>query len=168
MMLWGLWIMTALATEPAPVCAAGVQALPPGQTSVVWVSPLHRRARGWLTVVEVGDLREWLGEEDPDAGQFLHHLGLRRTERVPKRRYKVVIFDTDSTGLCLPSTEPDPAIPSACGHRKAGPDRRQDACGRVIDPKTGDLGMQTYRGRWRDLARRGFCLLPLSRFLEGS
>ena len=168
MMLWAAWIATAFASDPVLDCAVEVRAPDPGQTSVVWVSPLRRRGTGWLSVVDSADLKRWMDREEPNAGDLLHHLGLRRTDRVPKRPYKVVIFDVDSRDLCLPSTEPNPSLPSACGHRKAGPERGQDACGRVIDPKTGDVGMQTYRAKWRELALRGFCLLPLSRFLEGS
>ena len=156
----------ALADAPVVQCKDMAQALPPGDRSVVWVSPLQRRARGWLTVMDAGTLRQWVEQEDPDEGQFLFHLGLRRNERTPHRRYKVVIFDTKGGDLCLPSTQPDPLFPFACGRRGAGPESGQDACGRIMDPTTGEVGMPTYRGRWRELARRGYCLLPLTRFLD--
>lgn len=168
MMVWAAWVVSAFASDPVMDCAAEVRDLEPGKTSVMWVSPLRRRATGWLTVVDSADLKWWIDQEQAHEGDLLHYLGLRRTDRVPKRPYKVVIFDVDSRDLCLPSTEPNLSLPSACGHRKAGPERGQDACGRVIDPWTGDVGMQTYRAKWRELALRGFCLLPLSRFLEGA
>ena len=60
----------ALADAPVVQCKDMAQALPPGDRSVVWVSPLQRRARGWLTVMDAGTLRQWVEQEDPDEGQY--------------------------------------------------------------------------------------------------
>lgn len=134
--------------------------------SVAWVAPLHRRARGWLSVVPTAELAA-----APTAGSVartLQLLGQRSSSKEPKRRYKIVIFDVAATDLCRPG--PGAAGVGAC----EVPPLPEEGEGPPPCPYTLDLatnppraGLEEFRARWPELADEGFCLLPLGRFLGG-
>ncbi len=135
--------------------------------SVAWVSPLGKRARGWIRVARTSDIAS-LGDE---LGRTLQALGLRRSERDPGRRYKVVIFDVVSDDLCRPveGVQEGQVIAGvrACTERLAKPSSSDDACGHAIDRETDRPSVEVFHARWRDLAREGFCVLPAERFVGG-
>ncbi|MEQ1569087.1 MAG: hypothetical protein ABMA64_25850 [Myxococcota bacterium] len=164
------WLATtSWSAEGAPECALDSLDPPPQQLSVAWVSPLRKRARNtaWLYVVPTRDLRAFAeGEGKGDPVRTLQWLGLRRSDRPPGRRYKVVIFDVASEHLCRPvvaAGEVGGVV--ACDADHAGPDGRYEGCGTATDTRTGRASIAVYRAQWQALASDGFCLLPLERFL---
>ena len=162
--MW-VWLALALAAECKPPEA------PPGRLSVAWVAPLGSRSTGgkWLPVVPVGALGEALGNKGT-VGQMLRELGLRKRDGEPKRRYQVVVFDIDGSAVCRPLADAEPwstdggVLVCAARHSTG---RQPDGCGRVVDRADGKNPLPLYRIRWRDAARRGFCLLPADRFAAG-
>jgi len=164
-----LGLHLALAQEP---CEA--ELTPPTQTlSVAWISPLRKRTGNarWLTVVPTRALAVWL-REHPDAttGDLLRHVGERRRPKEPGRRYKVTIFDTASDTLCRPLEGAEPPTTAegvlACPRGLGRATGRYQGCGVATDFNTGGEGPEVYRSRWRDLARRGFCVIPAERFVS--
>jgi len=159
----------ALAQEP---CEATL-APPPPNLSVAWISPLRKRTGSarWLEVIPTRTLAAWL-REHPEAttGDLLRHAGARRRPREPHRRYKVTIFDTDPTSLCRPieGAEPPTMVEGvlACPRGVGRATGRYEGCGVATDFNTGGRGPEVYRARWRDLARRGFCVIPAERFVS--
>lgn len=172
LLLAALLPLPASAAEP-PVCDLSSLTEPPEVLSVAWVSPLARRARGkaWLYVVPTAKLRAYGQQVDGAQGRVLQWLGMRRTSKVPSRRYKVVIFDTTRGALCRP-VEPDGpsgepiqgVLPCDEDHR--GPHKRYEGCGLLTDRADGKPSIEVYRAQWNALAADGFCVLPLDRFLD--
>jgi len=103
---------------------------------------------------------------------MLQVLGLRRTDRDPRRRYKVTIFDVVTTGLCRPlAGYEDPAAVEGmvtCPEKLGKETDRYDGCGFTTDLATGATGLELYGARWNDVARNGFCVLPAERFVAGA
>lgn len=145
---------------------------PPASLSVAWVSPLSSRTSNaaWLDVVPMRQLAAWV-REHPEAttGDLLRHLGLRKSKREPKGRYKVVVFEVSNGALCRPIAGAVEGSTWAglpvCEGSEAGRGSEWTECGRLRDRTTGEEGPEAYRARWRDLAPRGFCVLPAERFL---
>jgi hypothetical protein len=164
--LFALFLFSWLGVAEASECASLSE---PKQTlSVAWVSPVGRRvgASKWLHVVSNRDLATLVRGEKAGVGRMLQSLGLRRRASDPKRRFKVVVFEVDRGILCRPLVEQLEGTTvsgvSACptGLSKQGPE-----CGYTVDRSTGEQGLDSYRVRWRDAARNGFCVIPAARYV---
>jgi hypothetical protein len=152
----------------------------PDSFQVAWVSPLRQRvgSKEMIEVVRFSDLREWSDAAEPDAKRLLQHLGMVRGKARRKfdpTDYKITIFDVRSEVLCRPidggTGEKDGL--SVCiqkKHRAASTTSRHGdtGCGYTMDTASKTRGMDVYRVAWRDASAYGFCVLPLSRFLEES
>lgn len=172
-MLWSVaaWY-SASAAEP-PTCDLSALSEPPEVLSVAWVSPLAKRAKGkaWLYVVPTATLRAYGQQVDGNQARVLQWLGQRRKGSTPRRRYKVVVFDTERVGLCRPIIPEDGREAESiagllpCDEDHRGPHRRYEGCGWLTDRATGKPSIEVYRAQWNALANDGFCVLPLERFL---
>ncbi|MFT4625138.1 MAG: hypothetical protein ACI8PZ_003804 [Myxococcota bacterium] len=161
-------LMALVGVALAGDCALDTLSPPPPTLSVAWVSPLSGRARGWIRLVRTSDLATM----GTDLGRTLQGVGLRRRATAPRRRHKVVVFDVDPESLCRPLAEaPEEGGMVGGVHaclQRLGPDAKTtDGCGRALDRETSTAGVEVFRGRWRDLAREGFCVLPAERFVVG-
>lgn len=166
------WLGAAALGQSAPTCAPDALRPPPETLSVAWVSRLGKRARGraWLRVVPTTELRAFAtGQAAGNAVRTLQWLGLRRSTRPLKGRYKVVVFDTVATALCRPVAS-DTLEPVAgvvpCDDAHAV-ERFTDGCGQGVDRATGAAVVPVYGAQWNTLAVNGFCVLPLDRFVTG-
>lgn len=161
-----LLLGVALASDP--VCE-GLTA-PGDALSVAWVSPLGQRVgpRGVIDVVRTRDLREALqGRAGGRLGRMLQLLGLRRSATTPSRRWKVTVFDVRGADLCRPIADLEAPV-TLEGATSCARDRTRgqtDGCGFTVDRADGSRGLETFRVRWEDAARDGFCVLPAQRFV---
>lgn len=162
--------------EPAYRTCPEFVGLPDGaqRLSVVWISPLNRRAlpRARLTVVPTRTLRTWINERDADVPRLLAGLGLRKPQRRIRRPWKAVIFEVDADQLCRPTEGLAPTERASdgaltCPHGARGIRARHDHCGRLVDLVSAKPSLPAYHTRWRDASTRGFCVLPLERFVRG-
>ncbi len=174
-LVWALVVGLAAAAPSARADAPdaecpGLQSLERERLSAVWVSPLARAVgnKASLPVVPTAELRAWIDREQPDLARLLQHLGLRRSDRTPKKRWKVTVFEVDAADLCRPVTE-GVAVPdlTACSPRQASVGRRATGCGYTTDLADDERGADVFRVSWADAARSGFCVLPAERFLAG-
>jgi hypothetical protein len=168
MMLWWLAVNLAFADDS---CATNLAPLD-GRLSVAWVAPVGERVRRHrsLWVVPTSELAEWTQREEPSAGALLRRLGLRKRKSEPKKRYMVTVFDVEPAELCRPLDEENPppilgGVPS-CDNGQGRSTQRYTGCGYTTDGATGRRGFDVYRIEWEDAAARGFCVLPLDRFLR--
>ncbi|MCB9682477.1 MAG: hypothetical protein H6733_13515 [Alphaproteobacteria bacterium] len=147
-----------------------------GSTSVAWVAPASQRVlgTGWLTVVPTRALRAWIEAEQADAARLLQRLGRRRSSRDPVRTWVVTVFEVDAGRLCRPIDE-DAAGGAArvgdaavCPHFDKKVQGTCDGCGRTIDRALNRPALEVFAIQWRDAAARGFCVLPIDRFLQGT
>jgi len=168
-----LWLALSALAQEDQACEAVLRP-PPESLSVVWVSPLRAKvgAKGWLTVVRTNELRDWVGAEaGGSVGRMLQYLGLRRTDRDPRKRYKITIFDAASSEMCRPlDGYEDPAAVEGmvtCPAKLGKITSTYDGCGFTVDQASGKGGLELYGARWNDVARNGFCVLPAERFVEG-
>lgn len=138
------------------------------RTAVAWVSRQQRRAglQRTLDVVQVRDLRQFAESADVNEARVLQWLGLRRSSRPPQRPWKVVIFDADADSLCHPLLDSSDTQEQACADPGRLPTKRNPGCGWRFDFATEGRGAPALQSDWRSLAVDGFCLVPLSRFLE--
>jgi hypothetical protein len=172
--MMALWLLLMSVAQGQDEICKGDYRAPPESLSVAWVSPLRAKvgAQGWIRVVRTQDLRAWAeAETGSGLGRMLQSLGLRRTDRDPRRRYKVTIFDVASTGLCRPLAGYDDPVAIdgmvTCPARLSKVTRSYAGCGFTLDRATGEAGLELYSARWNDVARNGFCVLPADRFLLG-
>lgn len=177
----GALLLALLATRPAAATSTceDVVAVPPS-LQVAWIAPLGRRvgASAWLEVVRVADLRA-AAQRDDDPVRLLQMLGIlgrRPTEGQREKDWQVVIFDVEASSLCRPIDEVEAGVARggvpvchldevspARGHRKGW-----TGCGYSLDTGASTRGLDVFRVDWETASRRGFCLMPLSRFLEGA
>ena len=148
------------------------------QTHVAWVSPLRQTVRGnqWIEVVRVADLREWIADNDPEAVRVLQALGMkgRRARSVDVSNYKITVFDVAADWMCRPIEGGTPGEPiegvSQCEARQQRPlgghRRGYTGCGYSLDTGASLRGLDVYRIRWSEAATQGFCVMPMSRFLD--
>lgn len=163
----------ALAADPAVAPGCDAALTPPSQDlSVAWVSPLRDQVGrgGWLEVVRAGDLRRVVRERSGGSmARTLQLLGLRKRAKEPTRRWKVTIFDVRGADLCRPleGYEEPAAVEGAvtCAPRLSRSTRTYEGCGWTTDLADGSPGLETFRIRWEDAARNGFCVLPADRYL---
>ena len=137
-----LWMNVAAAAPEA--CTTAEQPAPGGSVSVAWVSPIGKRAGRdrFLPVVPSAELRRWVqSEEKASVARLLQRVGVRKSDREPRRRYKVVVFDARTDDLT--------------------------GCGTTTDLDTGAAGLPLYGSTWNLLAADGFCVLPAERFVAG-
>jgi hypothetical protein len=165
--------LLALAAAAEPGACTEALSPPPDALSVAWVSPLgrHVASRGYLDVVPTADLRRWVADTRPGLGALLQHLGLRKRDRDPHRRYKVAIFDVARADLCRPVDDVEEGAVVAgvtvCPANRSDVNA-SDSCGSWRDAATGAPSFPLYRVRWLDAARDGFCVLPADRFLAAA
>lgn len=166
----GLWLALAWAGE-APSCGAVTLDPVEAAVSVAWVSPAGRSVAAGreLEVVPTASLRA-LASQDGSVARLLQRVGERGSPREPKRRWKVVIFEAEPGDLCRTVAGHDDPVAVGglvtCRPGPSDPDPGQTGCGTTVDRATGAAGLPQFRGRWRDLARNGFCVLPAERFVE--
>lgn len=168
------WAEPGGAQEVPPRCAAGdldSLSTPPERLAVAWVGPWRRQPRGWLKVVPARELAGWVAEQDPAwAGRTLQRLGLRKRNKEPRRRFKVVIFDIDRADLCRPVLDVETGEPvggvAACRARLTRPASRTTGCGHTLDRRTGEAGFTQLAIKHRTARDRGSCTVPLERYLE--
>lgn len=171
--MWMSWLALALAlaSDEVPSCSLEPLPAPDEVLSVAWVSRVARKvgANTWLSVVSTTELRA-LVDDDKRLARMLQRLGLRRSEREPRRRYKVVVFDVSRDVLCRPIDDASPGEVidgvAACDDGRALPRRGTAGCGYTEDTASGGTGLVLYRAQWSELARNGFCVLPAERFLR--
>lgn len=158
----------------------------PSAVQVAWVSPVGDKARDkeMIEVVELHSLQQWIGEEEADAKQVLHQLGMlpKRSRRtIDPAEYKIVIFDVESSTLCRPidvSTESNETPPQSIAGLNVCTERSKPAtlysrfgytgCGYTWNTQSQSKGLDVYRIAWAEASTWGFCVLPLSRFLLGA
>jgi hypothetical protein len=87
------------------------------------------------------ELRRAVAEDPTSVARMLQRLGLRKSDREPHRRYKVVVFDAHTDDLT--------------------------GCGFTTDLRTEGQGLPLYGSTWSALAADGFCVLPADRFVAG-
>jgi len=178
LLLTGL-LALVLAQTPAARAASACQAVeaPPDAFQVAWVSPVRKKvhAKRYLEVVRTSDLRVLVRQYNNDATRVLQALGM-----VGKRgggiftpdRWKVTIFDVEASWLCRPMKGRTPGeILSGlqvCSKRQDHGNRFFTGCGYSTDTVSGGRGLDTFRVRWRDASRWGFCVMPWERFLSGA
>ena len=140
MITW--WMAAALARAP-DACATAEQPPAGVSMSVVWVSPLGKRAgrNRYLPVVPSAELRRWVTSEPTSVARLLQKVGVRKSDREPRRRYKVVVFDAHTDDLT--------------------------GCGLTTDLHADGHGLPLYGSTWSALAADGFCVLPADRFVAG-
>lgn len=172
-LLGGPFLSSAAAAE----CEA-VHPLPQA-VQVAWVSPVRRRVgvRGYIEVVRVSDIRAFAAQNNRDPVRLLQGLGLvgpkgHRGLRPRARQYKVTFFDIDSSWLCrsVVGQEPTAVVGGlvVCPKSQQSGGRYYTGCGYSRDSKTEKRGLDVFRIRWRDAVRKGFCVMPLDRFIEGA
>ncbi|MBN2800357.1 MAG: hypothetical protein JXX28_14550 [Deltaproteobacteria bacterium] len=164
MIFWTLLMSLALGAEP---CSATLPPVQGSTVSVAWITPVREgvlRGGAWLEVVPTAHLREWLGDHpDADVGRTLQLLGMRRRDTPPSRLYKITVFEAPVEALCRPIR--GAASLSVGGLPVCDGARRGSSCGYTADKADDSRGLDVFRVRWRDAAARGFCVLPLDRFL---
>lgn len=145
-----------------------------GRLSVVWISPMGRKVlpSAKLTVVPARALRAWMTDKEADVPRLLAGLGLRKPLRRVRRPWKAVVFEVDAAQLCRPTegAAPGTLVQGApvCPHAARGVDGQHDRCGHAIDRVLDKPTLDVFHVRWRDASTRGFCVLPLERFVRGS
>jgi hypothetical protein len=167
-MLGVLFAAWAWGQATPEVCGEALGA-PAEVVSVAWVSPVGRRVggRAWLEVVPTGELRRWMSAEDPTIGRLLQRMGQRKTERDPRRRFKVTVFEVRAADLCRPVEGALEAIAgvASCEGGLGRSTATYSGCGYTTDLRDGARGFDVYRVQWRDAAVQGFCVLPGERFV---
>lgn len=144
---------------------------PPATLAVAWVSPVRQAVGGasWLPVVPAAELRAFVAKGSPSQGRLLQALGLQKKDKEPRRRYKVTIFEVRADLMCRPVEGADEGFVvdglASCGHHDRATSGNS-GCGYTTDREDGSRGFDLYRVPWRDAAARGFCVLPLERYLE--
>lgn len=165
-----IWLLAGIAAAQ-PACDVALTA-PTAELSVAWVSPLRQKVgrRGWLEVVRTAELRREVASQNRSVGRMLQLLGLRKRGTEPGRRWKVTIFDVRGADLCRPlAGYEEPATVegvATCPGRLGRPTRTYSGCGWTTDLADGAPGLETFRIRWEDAARNGFCVLPAERFVS--
>ncbi len=148
----------------------------PETLQVAWVSRLAARAgaRTGVPVVRVAELRKLAEARGRDPVAVLQALGL--AGKKANGRWKVVIFDVKREWLCRP-VDADPADDfgglDVCDVAWQAPSpgqlpRSHTGCGYLVDSQTGVRTLDSFRVEWGTAVTWGFCVLPLSRFLEGA
>jgi hypothetical protein len=136
---------------------------------VAWVSraPAHVGLHGEVVVVTTRELLEIAAARGKDPVATLRALGVRD----PGGSWKVTVFDVDRAELCRP-VEGEGSLEglNRCDHprrpRGVRP-RSWSGCGYLLDATDGTRTADVYGIEWADAADQGFCVLPLSRFLQG-
>ncbi|MCB9664400.1 MAG: hypothetical protein H6732_09815 [Alphaproteobacteria bacterium] len=140
---------------------------------MVWIAPASRTIlpSRWLTVMPTRALRDWIRQEGADQVRLLRGLGLRRGLRPPRRPWIVAVFEPAAGALCRPTDEVEPGTQLAgsrvCDRGARGIGLHDEGCGYAVDFTSHRRSLDVFRIRWRDAAARGFCVLPLARFLAG-
>lgn len=181
--LWTAALAGATLVASGTASAASVcqdVATVPSSLQVAWLAPLGRRvgASASLEVVRVSDLRAAAhGITDPvRLLQVVGMLSRRPTNGQQDASWQVVIFDVDADWLCRPIEDAAPGELQAgvpvCGEDESSPAKGHrkgwTGCGYSLDTGASTRGLDVFRVDWETASRRGFCLMPLQRFLEGA
>lgn len=164
-------LLATLGLALGQACDPAVLTTPPERFSVAWVSPLGQRVSGRKSLV-VSPTRELAAflqtQHEPSVGRLLQFIGARKSNKPPKRAYKVTVFDVSAPLLCRPVDGHDEGDVVAGLRACAGslPAKQTDGCGVATDHGSKRSGPTLLRIRWRDAARNGFCVLPAERFIQ--
>jgi len=149
----------------------------PEAFQVAWVSPVGQRVgrNTPLQMVRVSDLRQTVESAKRDQTAVLRALGLVG-KHVPDREWKVTVFDVRSEWLCRPmdGEEGDEVAgvgvcPGDWQRRGKGVRRKAwTGCGYLHDPVAGTRTLDVFRVPWSSAISFGFCVMPMTRFLEGA
>lgn len=151
----------------------------PGETlQVAWVSTLGRTvgAHSGIEVVRVSELRQLVEARGRNDVAILRALGLLGARAQLRQDYKVTVFDVDRDWLCRPMDQDEGttvAGMAVCPAEWQGPGpgtkrRAYTGCGYLADTDTGERTLDVWRLTWENAVSRGFCVLPLARFLGGA
>ena len=154
----------------------------PESLQVAWISPVRDRARAreYVEVVRVRDLRAWVRSNSSDPVRVLQMVGMLERGEVSQsvgQDYKITVFDVQREWLCRPllsvaSGEDVSDIVSCPASEQEAADRSHRAgftgCGYTLDTHASTRGLDVYRVPWSDASAWGFCVMPLTRFLEGA
>jgi hypothetical protein len=168
-----MWWLLALSLSFASDVCEDTRPLKEGVTSIAWVTPVGQRARAntWLTVIPTARLREWMTRHEAQLPRLLQGLGRRRKATTPRHDWKVTIFEVDSGMLCRPVEEGEPGTLVSglpiCPRNQRTVSGRHDGCGYATDLAYQTRGPELLGIQWRDAVKRGFCVLPASRFIDG-
>lgn len=145
---------------------------------VAWVSPVPKQvgASAMLTVVRTADLRTLVVERGRDPTRSLQLLGLLAPRQEIRQDYKITLFDVKAEWLCRPMAGEEGTV--VAGLRICD-ENQQDRgwgihpkvwtdCGYLVDMMSGVRTLDVYRIAWEEAVTWGFCVMPLSRFLEGA
>jgi hypothetical protein len=177
--VFGLALVFLLARPAAAANACEALSAPPPVFQVAWVSPARARAGAgaWLEVVRVADLRRFVETQTPPLAteRFLQLLGLAGPKGLrwyQASNWRITLFDVEADWLCRPvwGAEGGTLLDGveACDAKLQTGNRFFSGCGYTQDTFTGKRGPDTFRIRWRDAVRGGFCVMPLSRFIAGA
>jgi len=177
-LLGTLFLAAAQAADPAS-CAQVSET--PETFLVAWISPMgeHTSRRETMEVVRVADLRRWIREEGADQGRLLQALGLVKKADSARAamRHKISFFDVHRDWLCRPIVGELPGTDvlgiTTCGEPDQKPKqwlrpKGFSGCGYTVDRATGGQGFDVMRIPWESAQSRGFCMMPLGRFLDGA
>ncbi len=142
---------------------------PPERLQVAWVSRESDRV-GLHTTMIVVPARALLALAEARgrvAAAVLTALGVAN----PRGSWKVTLFDVERAELCWPMDgDGAEAGLNRCDHARRPARVRGRAwtgCGYVNDADTGARSLDVYGVEWADAAEQGFCVMPLTRFIEG-
>lgn len=150
---------------------------PPESFQVAWVSKLSTTVgrNTPLQVIRVGDLRKLAETYSKDPTRVLQAIGLLSKTQAMTQEWKVTVFDVKRDQLCRPVDAPEGttnagmAVCPADWQRPGSGTRAKSwsSCGYLLDALTGQRSVDVYRVTWANASVRGFCVLPLTRFVTG-
>lgn len=154
----------------------------PESLQVAWISPVRDRARAreFIEVVRVRDLRAWIRANSSDPVRVLQVVGMLERGELSESAgedYKITVFDVQREWLCRPLLSATPGedisdIAACPASEQEAADRAHRAgftgCGYTLDTHASIRGLDVYRLPWSDASAWGFCVMPLARFLEGA
>ncbi len=144
-------------------------AAPPERLQVAWVSPeaAHVGLHQTMIVVSSRALLAAAEERARDPAAVLAALGVTN----PSGDWKVTLFDVDRAELCRPMAgEGAEAGLNRCDHARRPTRVRARAwtgCGYLDDALSAARTLDVYGVEWADAADQGFCVMPLTRYLQG-
>ena len=137
------------------------------------------KAGAVLEVVRVSDLRQFLRDKQADPLRMLQGLGMATRDTPPTSAadWRVTLFDVKAEWMCRPIEGGTPGeeagAVSVCDAEDQGALDKQHAdgftgCGYTLDTGAATRGLDVYRVSWEVASSQGFCVWPLSRFMDGA
>ena len=160
-------LLLATLTLAQDVCTA--LTAPPERLQVAWVSPESARVGLHQTMIVVSSraLLAAAEERGREPAAVLAALGVTNAAGA----WKVTLFDVDRAELCRPMVgEGAEAGLNRCASARRPARVRARAwsgCGYLDDARTAERTVDVYGVEWADAADQGFCVMPLTRYLQG-